>query len=174
VKTWVVVADSSVARLFLFDEGDHKLIAIDTLVHPASTLMNQEIDTDRPGRVRKGRNDPRVFAMSTQVSPHREQMRQFAHTLARKLKHEFDRNHYDRLVLIAPPRFMGLLNQLIDTRIPERIITRVQRDLARIHEPELRDRVAEILSVTAAIPVSHPSVRVARRLSCSRTNAGKW
>jgi len=58
-KTWILVADSSKARLFTVESASGPLIEVRDFLHPESRMHEQELTTDLPG---KHRNDTGVGA----------------------------------------------------------------------------------------------------------------
>ena len=145
MKLWIIIADSSVARIFATDGRDAPLHVVDTLIHPGSRAKNIEIDADRAGRVRKRFGQPGVFAMTTAVSSHETEARRFARQVADALYDGLNRHAFDMLGLVAPAHFLGLLRDALDPQVSKRVLTSVKRDLSHVQEHELRQRLGPVL-----------------------------
>jgi protein required for attachment to host cells len=147
-KTWILVAHDAGARLFE-NEGPGKGIEmVEEIDHPQGRERDRDFDSDRPGRAfRKNSADPRRAAMSRSESPHERDVAAFARTLTQKLQHGRTSNRYDRLVLVAPPRFLGLLRSSLDGPTAQLVVGSLDKDLAAHKESELIEHLAEIISV---------------------------
>jgi len=109
----MLIADPSGARLFaskgVIFRGDWKLVG--EFQHPEGRMKPHEILTDRPGRVKQS-GAPEMRAAMEPHSPVKTVLAEsFARLLAKKLEAGLDARKYDRLVLVAPPSFLGVLRQ---------------------------------------------------------------
>ncbi len=147
-KTWILVAHDAGARLFE-NEGPGKGIElIEELDHPEGRERDRDFDSDRPGRsFRKNSADPRRAAMSRSESPHERVVSDFARALAQKLQHGRTSNRYDRLVLVAPPRFLGLLRSSLDGPTAQLVVGSLDKDLAAQRESELAEHLGEVIAI---------------------------
>jgi protein required for attachment to host cells len=145
MKLWIVIADASVARIFSTDGADGPLQVVDSLIHSASRARDADVNTDRPGRVRKHLGQPGVFAMAAGVSPHETEAHRFARQVADALHDGLNRRAFDLLALVAPPHFMGVLREALDPHVARRVVTSVKRDLGHVKEHELRQRLGSVL-----------------------------
>lgn len=147
-KTWILVAHDAGARLFE-NEGPGKGIElIEELDHPEGRERDRDFDSDRPGRsFRKNSADPRRAAMSRSETPHERAVSDFARTLAQKLQHGRTSNRYDRLVLVAPPRFLGLLRSSLDGPTARLVVGSLDKDLAAHKESELLEHLGEVIAI---------------------------
>ena len=147
-KTWILVAHDAGARLFE-NEGPGKGIElIEELDHPEGRERDRDFDSDRPGRsFRKNSADPRRAAMSRSETPHERVVSDFARTLAQKLQHGRTSNRYDRLVLVAPPRFLGLLRSSLDGPTARLVVGSLDKDLAAHKESELLEHLGEVIAI---------------------------
>ena len=110
---WIVVADASNARIFSTLDG-RTLKLITQLNHPSSRLRAQSIDSDRPGRLSKGKNSHIRSAMESANGTHRLQIEQFAHQIGLYLQAAFDQHDFQALAVVAPPRFLGLIRAQLE------------------------------------------------------------
>jgi len=56
-QKWVVVAEQSRARIFAMDSLSAPLREIEDLLHPAGRQRAQELESDRPPRVFRGKGE---------------------------------------------------------------------------------------------------------------------
>jgi protein required for attachment to host cells len=135
-STWILVADASVARLFT-RRDDGSLDEVRTLAHTASRLSDAELTSDRPGR-RAGPGHTRGAAEDRTSAHHREEER-FAAEVVRELVE----GGFDRLEIVAPPRFLGLLRAKMPKPLAARVEREVPKEFARLSARELAERLSE-------------------------------
>ena len=109
-RTWILVAHRSGARLFENRGPGKGLDFLRNLDNPAGKLKNQEINSDKPGRSfdRRGRGG---HAYASEQDPVAHVAQHFAKQLAELLNEGRVEQRYQRLVLVADPRFLGLLRE---------------------------------------------------------------
>jgi len=147
-KTWILVAHQAGARVFENRGPGKGLELVDQIDHPEGRERDGEIDTDRPGRsFRKNSADPRRAAMSRSEGPHDRVVAAFARDLARRLLQGRVENRFQRLVLVAPPRFLGLLRASLDGPTEQLVIGSLDKDLAKAEKPELIEHIGEVIAV---------------------------
>jgi len=143
-STWILVAHEAGARLFASDGIGDGLALLESIDHPEGRARDRDIDSDRPGRsFRKNSGDPRRASMGQSESPHDRVVSDFSRALADKLKHGRVQHHFDRLVLVAPPRFLGLLRSALDGPTSQLVIGSIHKDLATSNEAELIQHLGE-------------------------------
>jgi protein required for attachment to host cells len=114
-NTWILVAHDAGARVFESRGPGKGIDLVETIEHPEGRMRDRDIDSDRPGRsFRKDSGDPRRAAMSRKEGPHDRAVSNFARALTDKLQQARMENQYERLVLVAPPRLLGLLRSSLD------------------------------------------------------------
>jgi protein required for attachment to host cells len=147
-KTWILVAHDAGARLFENEGPGKGLQMVEQIDHPEGRERDRDFDADRPGRsFRKNSADPRRAAMSRSETPHERAVSDFARSLAHKLQSGRTSNRYDRLVLVAPPRFLGLLRSSLDGPTAQLVVGSLDKDLAAHKESVLVEHLAEIIAV---------------------------
>ena len=138
-RTWVVVCDASRARLFrLGPQRQWQLIR--ELEHPESRAKGRDILTDRPGRMKQSASPDRP-AMELTKPIHEVESERFAHEIAKALEKGLGENAYDRLVLVAPPHFLGLLRATINHTAAKRVELTLDKDYTALQPKDLAERV---------------------------------
>ena len=103
--TCVVLADAARARFLTADAALEGMTEVEDLVHPASRQLTSEIVTDTKGRNRGG---PRGAGHGTPgPDAHENEARSFARTVGGRIGQV--RGDYRRIIVAAPPKFLGLL-----------------------------------------------------------------
>jgi len=147
-KTWILVGHEAGARVFANRGPGKGLGLVETIEHPEGRLRDRDIDSDRPGRsFRKDSGDPHRAAMSRGEGPHDRAIADFARALADKLQRGRVENQYERLVLVAPPRFLGLLRASLDGPTAQLVVGSIDKDLATRKESELIKHLGEVIAV---------------------------
>ena len=141
-NTWILVANASVATLYDYTPLDSgasaqsrpKLTVIEEFLHPDSRKSDRELTTDREGAyISRGGHGNFVEASD----PHQYAGLVFARELARKLEQGRVQHQFGSLMLVAGPRFMGLLRQSIDEHPLKKVsIQEIQKELT--HEKTSR------------------------------------
>jgi protein required for attachment to host cells len=106
--TWIIAADASRARI-LQVAGRERLVEVEDLVNPEGRLHNQEINTDAKGRFR-GPDRPGG--------------------------HSSD-DDYDQLVLVAPPKMLGMMRKELGKEVEKLVLEEVPKDLSWFNTREL-------------------------------------
>jgi protein required for attachment to host cells len=147
-RTWILVGHEAGARVFENRGPGKGLDLVETIEHPEGRLRDRDIDSDRPGRsFRKDSGDPRRSAMSPGEGPHDRVIADFARALADKLQHGRVENQYERLVLVAPPGFLGLLRASLDGPTAQLVVGSIDKDLATRKESELIKHLGEVIAI---------------------------
>jgi protein required for attachment to host cells len=147
-KTWILVAHDAGARVFENSGPGKGLSLLETIEHPEGRARDRDLKSDRPGRsFRKDSGDPRRASMSRSEGPHDRSVSDFARALAVKLQHARTENRYRRLVLVAPPRFLGLVRSSLDGPTAQLVVGSIPKDLASSKEAELLGHLGEVIAV---------------------------
>lgn len=147
-KTWILVAHEAGARIFDSRGSGKGLALVEAIEHPEGRARDRDIASDRPGRsFRKDSGDPRRASMSRSEGPHDRAVSDFARALADKLRRARVQDEFERLVLVAPPRFLGLLRSSLDGPTSQLVVGSVHKDLASSNEAELIGHLGEVIVV---------------------------
>jgi protein required for attachment to host cells len=150
-EKFIVVADSGVARILhvarrVADSparGD-QLEEVARLDSPAARKASRELVTDRTGRVFDSVTRAHVGPASharhgaqSDYDPHTVEAERFAKRVARRLDLERRRQRIDELVLIAAPRFLGVLRPQLSGATRELVSREVARDLTHAQDARI-------------------------------------
>jgi len=119
--TWVLVMDSSKARILSGLHPKETLIELEVLDHPQGRQHAQTLTTDLPGRAMDSAGKGR-HAMANSTEPKRHEAIVFAKQIADKLNRSGDNKDYDQLIIFAPPTFLGILREQLSNNTAKKII----------------------------------------------------
>lgn len=144
VETLVLVADSACARLFAAYRS-HPWKLLQTFDHPRGAMHDRDILTERPGRVHQSIGDGRRSGADPKTSPHEAASETFARQLAAALGDAVTARRPHRVVLVAPPRFLGHLRAALDKPVHDLLGPGLDEDLSAIADRDLPARLADLL-----------------------------
>jgi len=146
-STCVIVADQSGARIFLMRGAAMRLAG--TLENPAARLHDRDLKSDRPGRVfdrapaaRGRRGAVGHHATGGERKPRRQLELAFTRSIAAAAAASRRESGFDRLVVVAGPRFLGQLRRSLPAALRTRVVAEVAKDWVHLPAATLRLRVA--------------------------------
>lgn len=137
MKTWILVADSARARLFEIGASDGQLFEVGGYANPEAQVKPSEVGYDKPPRAQESVGSAR-HAIEPHTDPHDKPALKFAHGLAEILEQGRTQQHYTRLLLVAPPRFLGQLNQALGREVAKLVAKTISKDYSRADASEIR------------------------------------
>lgn len=129
-KTWVLVADSARARIFRRDGRWQALNERQALSHPESRLHEGDLKTGGRGEQQESRNRS-AHSSDYEVTPNEKEADDFAREVAHKLHDGRSRGDFEKLVLVAPPSFLGRLRDKLDGTTARCVTQEVDKNWAR-------------------------------------------
>lgn len=143
-ETLVLVAESAHARLFAAHRSSPWEL-LQSFEHPRSAAHGRDIVTDRPGRVQQSISDGSRSAADVKTSPHDVEADRFARQLAAALEETVVARHPHRIVLVAPPRFLGHLRGVLGKSVRSLVGASLDQDLSAVADRDLPPRLVELL-----------------------------
>jgi protein required for attachment to host cells len=139
---WALVADAQRARILErpsaggpWTERAEEELRLD---NPPS----REQGSDRPGRVRESVGAAR-HAVEPRQDPHQAAKQAFARRLAARLETAATEGRYARLMLVAPPAFLGWLREALGDGTRPLVQGSLDKDLVHAHLAEIAARLDE-------------------------------
>ena len=143
-KLWILVADSSRARIFTTESAKAPLIELKELEHAESRMHERDLTSDLPGRsydsVGLGRHD---MEPSTAVKEIEAQA--FAREVAAYLEDGVKQKRCNRLVIAAAPAFLGLLRDKVSQRIRSIVRYEFDKNFTQLTAQQIRALLPERL-----------------------------
>lgn len=141
---WILVAHRSGARVYQTKGNSKALHLVKDIPHPEGNLKNRDIKSDRPGRafdkVGGGRH-----SMSSAVEPKAQLEKVFAGQLSSMLDEARNQHLFDRLILVAEPRFLGELRGMLNRETAAMVTSTLDKDLMSLRDPELLEYLQDFL-----------------------------
>lgn len=136
-QTWVVVAESSRARIFALHGLQTPMEELEDLVNPAGRAPEHDLTSDRPGRTTDSTGSQR-HAKEPQVSPKEQVVVTFARTVADHIEQARTHGEFQNLILAAAPEFLGLLRKSLSEATRQKIKREIHKNIVREDEKNIR------------------------------------
>ncbi|TAK87202.1 MAG: host attachment protein [Betaproteobacteria bacterium] len=134
--TWIIAADASRARVLQVADRDQQLLEIEDLLNPQGRLHNREINTDASGRFR-GQDRPGGHSSDDEqrTGDHYDEL--FAKRVGDYLEKARNQHRFDRLHLVAPPKFLGALRRELGKEVQKLVAEEIPKDLSWVNARDL-------------------------------------
>lgn len=146
----IVVADERQASFFDAVTPKSPLTERGSLHNERGGKRDIELETDRPGRraggtggVGGGGMEGNHHGVTGEKSTVQHELTLFAKEVARRIETDRARNQFDRLVLVAGPKMLGLLRQSLSTPTQSMLAGEISKDILR-QGPEVIMKVVPI------------------------------
>ena len=141
VNPLVLVADASRAQFFTLDGESAKLVECATLINNVGRSSEQELGADRQGRSFDSQGSGR-HAMEARTSAKDHAMQGFAQEVADELPRQLTNAGLRNLILIAAPRFLGVLRKSLNEEAKAALYCEIDGEYTT-HTPQ---QIAEVIS----------------------------
>lgn len=122
--TWIVSADSARARILQFADREERFVEVEDLHNPEGRMQDRErADAEPAGAVEHS-------------------VERFAKRIGDYLEKARTDHRYDRLVVVAPPRFLGTLRKDLGKEVAKLVSDQVPKDLTWLNARELEQYFA--------------------------------
>lgn len=140
--TWIVVADSSRARIFRATALQGPYAELETLAHTQSREHARDLASDKPGRSYAAAGEHR-HAMEPEHDPADRERQAFAHQIAERIERARTHGELQELVLVAAPAFLGRLRQVLPEQAAKLVKASLDKDLVRAELADIERHVAQ-------------------------------
>src|SRR5687767_7706659 len=137
LRTWILVADSTTARLYLAGGQPDDVTLLREWAHPQSRMQAGELVTGEPGRLAQGGGGHTGTRQPTAAKD--LESARFANQVSKDLERELDA--FDRLVLVAPPGFLELLRENLSETVARKVSDSIAKDYTHVRADELSERL---------------------------------
>lgn len=136
-KTWIVVADESMARILAWDQEQHILKPIETITNSAA--LADDANSRRGAFGRQVSGDGRVGNITISGSDNAQQWKGalFAERIAALLAESKQNGLFQSLRLSAAPRFLSQLREAFSTEIIDCVVEAGNKDLVHSSNEQL-------------------------------------
>ncbi|MEX0618922.1 MAG: host attachment protein [Pseudohongiellaceae bacterium] len=135
-QRYIVVADQTRARVYLYDRKNKQLNEQYDLFCPEGRQQAKDIYTDRPGRNRADVGGERhALARDNLTRDHETAV--FAREIGSRLEADRNRNKIDELTVIAPPHFLGELRKHLSPECGKLVVRTIDKNLSKSRDEEI-------------------------------------
>jgi protein required for attachment to host cells len=143
--TWIMAADSSRARIFERLEHERNLRELLDFVNPSGRADATDLRSDERGRFYGKGERYQGHTADPQVDPVQHESELFARDVAGHLNKAYGEQRYQRLVLVAAPKFLGLVRGKLHKDVQQAVVEELPKDISgfNLHQVEayLRERI---------------------------------
>jgi protein required for attachment to host cells len=143
-NTWVVVADSAAARLFLAPSPTGPLEEFESYAHGEGRMHARDLVTGEQGRSFVGVGAGR-HALEPRVDPKEQEKIGFARLIAERVCSARAKGQLNRVFLIAPPEFLGHLRANLDSESKRMVEGEYGLNVVRLKPEQIRAKLPERL-----------------------------
>ena len=143
--TWILVAERSRATVYEHQPETAGLTVKQTISNPDGRLESHDIGADRKGRSFDGHGVV-GSALEPQHTPAENVADHFAHHLAETLREGRNLHAFERLVMVAEPKFLGRLRGQLDHATASTVVGSLDKDLTHATRGDLEQQVAHLLN----------------------------
>lgn len=137
-RRWIIAADSVNARIFSRSDENSPLQEIEDLTHPSGRMKAGELESDKPGRSFDSGGQGRHSMEPEHTRKDKESM-VFVEQISDYLSEHQD--DYDELIIICPPKFLGMLRKQIDKMVNRKIIREIDKDVVKLTKDHIQTLV---------------------------------
>ncbi|MBA4696552.1 MAG: host attachment protein [Legionella sp.] len=141
-ETWLTTFNSNTCRVYHYSKNELDLFK--TIEHPENRQHDTDITADKSGNYKS----PVVGTSGTfaQASDPKEiQVDNFAREIANLLESARTAGSLKKLILVAPPHMMGLVNKHISKQVEHLVLHDIKKDFMFLPEKELLRSVNHII-----------------------------
>jgi protein required for attachment to host cells len=139
MKVRIVVADERKASFYDTSRPDGPLLQQGEIANESASLKEQDLETDRPGR-RFG-SGGHHHGVDGERSTRQHELALFARKVALRIDQDRMAKAFDKLVIVASPKVLGLLRQSLPAPVQSFIAAEVPKDLAHHGDEAIRECV---------------------------------
>ena len=138
-RTWIVVASRDEVRIFE-RVGTNPISLITDIGNPEGRWRAQDFVSDRAGASNDNRKPGRP-CYSTEQSPKERSLVHFYDEISDQLDLALDKGRFERLIIVAEPRLLGILRSLMPTSLHRVIVQEIHKDLSFADVKQIEERL---------------------------------
>jgi protein required for attachment to host cells len=128
MRSWIVVVDGGQARFLQWAGKKSGAREIPGQVFTQQVPRSKELGRGRPARVQES-GGPARHGVEPRTDAHAEQENTFLSDIVRQLLEAYEADAFDHLVIIAPPKALGVLRQMLPKKLADCIAFDIDKDL---------------------------------------------
>lgn len=135
-KSWIVVADRTVTRIFERVGRRDELRLKQQFDHPEGRLKTGELMADKGGRADSSTRAG-GHALSTETSPREHELSRYIDSVADHLNRSYHCGEYQQLCIIAPPHVLGLMRSKLQPVVTRSVTDEIPKDLSELSDKQI-------------------------------------
>jgi protein required for attachment to host cells len=145
MTTWILVANTSGAKLFSAELREDTWTLLKHFDHPQGRETSKEMSpSSPPGRMQQGQSaGGHHTAVEQRTTPKEAEVERFAQHLASHLEQSIAQRQYDQVVLVAPPHFLGALKGALGKQAGKHVRATLSKDVIMFEPAEIRERLLD-------------------------------
>lgn len=142
MTTYIVVADAARARIFTRDAL--QLAEQESLIHAEGRLHEGDLITDRRGAEVHESMSTTSRSSGEEGTASKHENTLFAKEVAQRLYTARVENSMEKLIMVAPPKFLGLLREKLDAPTHKLVIHTLPKDLSKASVADIQQAVSDL------------------------------
>jgi len=134
--TWIIAADASRARILQVTDRAQQLEEVEDLLNPEGRVHDRELISDAHPRFSGVGGGPGSDREETSATEHATEL--FAKRVGDYLDKARTAHRYDRLHLIAPPKFLGRLRKELGKEVQKLVAEELPKDLSWLNARDIQ------------------------------------
>lgn len=143
--TWILTADHQHARVFSNDGPGRGIVPVENLSMDGHLPVSHEAGSHRPDIGFASRGGP-SHGIEPRSTPHQQAGREFMDGIASAMSEALAHGGFDRLVVVAPPRALGELRELLSKQVRDSVVGELDLDLAKAPTASVLEHVERFLT----------------------------
>jgi protein required for attachment to host cells len=145
--TWIVTADAGRARIFSESNPAQPLEEIEDMVNTATRMRTAEKYTDRLGPTSAGQSIHNTGGAAPNKqyeppqTPEEHESESFAKDISGFLLKGQQEGRFQKLALIADPKFLGVLRMFLDPHLKPLVNLEINKDYTHSAPQQLREQI---------------------------------
>ena len=141
---WILVAESSRAKLFSAETPTGEITEVEDWAHPESRLHEREITSDLPGS-NAAHSGASHHSLDDKTSAKEQEEIYFAKEISEKLEQARNSHQYKKLLIAAAPDFLGVLRKNLGQGVKDLVSQEIDKNLAHMSTAEIRTHLPDRL-----------------------------
>jgi len=137
--TWIVVASREEVRIFSRQGTGHIKLERD-IGNPLGRLKLHDLVSDKSGAPSDNRMRRRP-AYSTEESPRERALKDFYREICEQLDLSLSKHEFSDLILIAEPRLLGYVRELLSKNVRSCVSREIPKDLSAERDTDIEGRL---------------------------------
>jgi len=136
-KTWVVVAESSRAKIFQLEqnESERSLKELKGFTHSNSRNHKSQLSGNQQ---KQSRHSQLTNLQDTHKDHEREE---FARSLGQHLNHARNKGQFKKLILMSPPKFLGDLRKNLGHETNKHVVSAIDKNLVKHNVQDIKAHI---------------------------------